>query len=161
ETQPANYLDGKDTIGSQGGIAGNDVFSSIVLADGVAGVNNNFGELVPSTLSGIVFKDTGAGAHTNNGIKDNDEGAIFVGSGVVFHPDGTDALGNAVHLVTTANTNGFYQFVNLRPGTYAIHEEQPLGFVDGKETAGDLGGTVASTLIGGHPHTEADLIYDI
>src|SRR5207248_1250620 len=41
ETQPATYLDGKDTIGTPGGTTGNDVFSAIVLNSGVNGVNNN------------------------------------------------------------------------------------------------------------------------
>ena len=45
ETQPINFIDGKDSIGSQGGTAGNDVFSDIVLTGGIDGVNNNFGEL--------------------------------------------------------------------------------------------------------------------
>jgi hypothetical protein len=44
EVQPAGYLDGIDTFGTPGGTAGNDVFSNIVLAAGVSGMNNNFGE---------------------------------------------------------------------------------------------------------------------
>jgi len=44
ETQPSGYTDGADTIGTPGGTAGNDVFSAIVLASGVSGTNNNFGE---------------------------------------------------------------------------------------------------------------------
>ncbi|MCL4232010.1 MAG: choice-of-anchor E domain-containing protein [Dehalococcoidia bacterium] len=47
ETQPAGYLDGKDTIGSQGGSKSNDHFFAIDLGPGVHGVNNNFGELLP------------------------------------------------------------------------------------------------------------------
>lgn len=49
ETQPAGYLDGKDTIGSQGGTTQNDRFTNILLAGGVNGVNNNFCELLPPT----------------------------------------------------------------------------------------------------------------
>jgi hypothetical protein len=45
EDQPLNFLDGQDTIGSQGGNVGNDQFLGIVLGAGVHGVNNNFGEL--------------------------------------------------------------------------------------------------------------------
>lgn len=45
ETQPAGYLDGKDTQGTPGtGTAGNDVFANIALDQGVNGGNNNFGE---------------------------------------------------------------------------------------------------------------------
>jgi hypothetical protein len=46
ETQPAAYDDGKDTIGSQGGVSGNDVFSQIPLVSGQNGINNDFGELL-------------------------------------------------------------------------------------------------------------------
>ncbi len=48
ETQPADYQDGKDTIGSLGGEVANDVFSKIPVAPGDEGVEYNFGELKPS-----------------------------------------------------------------------------------------------------------------
>src|SRR5262249_47090828 len=51
ETQPAGYLDGKDTIGTPGGITSNDLFSQIFLQSGVTVVNNNLG--------GIGRKDVG------------------------------------------------------------------------------------------------------
>lgn len=60
ETQPTGsrngvpIVDGKDTIGSQGGtIPENDKFS-ITLAEGTVGTNNNFGELLGRTLSGLI-----------------------------------------------------------------------------------------------------------
>jgi SdrD B-like domain len=46
ETQPTGYLDGQDTIGTQGGLVSNDLFYDIVLQLGVDGKNNNFGELL-------------------------------------------------------------------------------------------------------------------
>lgn len=49
ETQPVAYLDGKDTIGSQGGKTGEDRFFDIDLEAGEHGVENNFGELLPPT----------------------------------------------------------------------------------------------------------------
>src|SRR5205807_4792711 len=63
ETQPGAYLDGKDTIGSQGGITANDQFSNVVLAAGVTGKDNNFGELLPAGLKGYVYYDA-----NNNGF---------------------------------------------------------------------------------------------
>ncbi len=45
ETQPINFIDGKDTIGTPGGITSNDMFSNINLPPGLNGINNNFGEL--------------------------------------------------------------------------------------------------------------------
>jgi len=44
ETPVGSFIDGLDTIGSQGGVTDNDFFFDIVLKEGEAGVNNNFGE---------------------------------------------------------------------------------------------------------------------
>lgn len=49
ETQPVAYLDGKDTIGSQGGKVADDRLFAIELAAGEHGIENNFGELLPPT----------------------------------------------------------------------------------------------------------------
>ncbi len=46
ETQPAAFLDGKDTIGTPGGSTSNDQFSNIILPAGFDGVQNNFGEVL-------------------------------------------------------------------------------------------------------------------
>ena len=46
ETQPNDYEDGKDTIGTQGGSVANDRFYDIILMRGVNGKENNFGELL-------------------------------------------------------------------------------------------------------------------
>lgn len=45
ETQPADYLDGSDTLGTLGGASGNDTFTSIVLRANQNGIDYNFGEL--------------------------------------------------------------------------------------------------------------------
>ena len=48
ETQPVDYDDGKDTIGTPGGNTDiNDVFYAVVLGSAVDGEYNNFGELEP------------------------------------------------------------------------------------------------------------------
>src|SRR5262249_42879741 len=39
--------------------------------------------------------------------------------------------------------SGFYQFTNLRPGTYTVGHDEPANWLDGKDTAGSLGGTVS------------------
>ncbi len=46
EDQPAQYQDGADTIGTQGGQVDNDRFFDIFLAAGVNGQQNNFGEVL-------------------------------------------------------------------------------------------------------------------
>jgi len=89
ETQPAGFLDGKDTIGTPGGTTNNDVFSNIVLAPATNGANNNFGELQAATIAGSVYLDA------------NDDGIFQVGEtpqpGVTLTLTGTDDLGNAVN----------------------------------------------------------------
>src|SRR5262249_50871389 len=57
ETQPPVFLDGQDTIGTLPGTTGNDVFSAIVVTPGDQSLDNNFGELAPSSLSGRVYID--------------------------------------------------------------------------------------------------------
>jgi SdrD B-like domain len=49
EFQPSNYSDGMDSIGTQGGLVDSDLdlLHDIVLAAGVDGRDNNFGELFP------------------------------------------------------------------------------------------------------------------
>src|SRR5205823_4665846 len=67
ETQPAGYLDGKDSIGSPGGDTANDVFSNIILNASDHGANNNFGELLPATISGVVYSDASDDGLRNTG----------------------------------------------------------------------------------------------
>lgn len=57
QTQPAGYLPGATTVGSQGGSETTGDISSISLAAGVNGINNNFGELTPNTPSHPIPKD--------------------------------------------------------------------------------------------------------
>src|SRR5207248_3027920 len=104
----------------------------------VAGLNNNFGELVPASLSGYVFCD-----HNNDGIRQSGEEAI---SGVTITLTGTNDLGIIVPIVTTTNASGFYSFTNLRPGTYKITENQPAGYFDGKDTIGTPGGSTSNDM---------------
>ena len=134
ETQPSGYLDGTDAIGTQGGTTGNDVLSNIVLPVDAStnGENNNFGELLPARIAGFVYEDD-----DNNGVFDTTENGI---SGVTITLSGTDDLGNSVLLTTTTTITGFYAFDTLRPGTYTVSETQPTGYLDGRDTAGTLGG---------------------
>ncbi len=152
ETQPVAYLDGKDTAGTTGGSAAtNDQIIGIPLAFGQHSQENNFGEILPAKLSGYVYEDVG-----NDGLR-NSEPAI---AGVTVTLTGTDDLGAAVTATTTTDAAGFYQFLNLRPGTYTVTETQPAAYIDGKDTAGSTGGTVgndvlsAITLVAGANSTE-------
>ncbi|MGO9601740.1 MAG: beta strand repeat-containing protein, partial [Isosphaeraceae bacterium] len=137
ETQPSGYFEGKDTIGAQGGSsATQDVFSNVVVTSGTTGTSNNFGELVPSSLSGFVYVDA-----NDDGTKQAGESGI---AGVTVSLTGTDDLNNAVSLTTTTLADGSYGFTNLRPGTYTITETQPAGYLEGKDTIGTPGGSSAT-----------------
>jgi uncharacterized repeat protein (TIGR01451 family) len=112
------------------------VISGIILGVGQNGANNRFGELTPSSLSVLVFSDL-----NNNGTQDPGEAGI---GGVAVTLTGTDDLSNAVNIPATTAPDGTFTFGILRPGTYTITETQPGAFLDGRDTAGTLGG---STLV--------------
>ncbi len=136
ETQPAGYLDGVDSVGSQGGALGPDQILTGLLAPGTDGVNNNFGELPPSSLAGFVYLDVG-----DDGVRGAGEPGI---GGVTITLEGTDDLGNPVLETTATSADGSYAFTNLRPGTYEIRETQPFPYFDGKDTIGTPGGSSAN-----------------
>jgi hypothetical protein len=136
ETQPAGYLDGKDSMGTQGGTAGNDQFTNINLQPGVVGRDNNFGELLPASLSGFVYVDG-----NNNGVREPGEAPI-AGNAVTL--TGVNDLGQAINLTHATDANGYYIFANLRPGTYTISQSEPAGFLDGKDAIGSQGGVAGN-----------------
>lgn len=136
ESQPTGYLDGKDTIGTPGGDTANDQFSNVVLASGVHGQDNNFGELLPASIAGNVYLD-----ENDDGIFQPTETGI---PGVTVTLTGADDLGASVTLVTTTAGDGSYKFGDLRPGDYTITETQPDSFDDGKDTIGTPGGSTAN-----------------
>jgi hypothetical protein len=126
------YLPGKDTIGTPGGATTQDHFANVKLASGVQGINNNFGELKPSSLAGYVYLDD-----DNDGIKQPGEPGI---PGVKVTLTGIDDLGHAVSQTQYTAADGSYRFTNLRPGVYTLNEYHPAGFLDGKDTIGTPGG---------------------
>jgi len=146
-------IDGKDTIGTQGGTVAENLFSNINLQAGVAGVNNDFAELMPSpppppppplpsSLSGYVYYDTGTSGPGspgyNDGIKEAGEQGI---SGTYVYLVGSTSQG-AVYTYRTTDANGYYNFANLQPGAYAIIKGAVpnANAIDGKDTIGTQGG---------------------
>ncbi len=145
ETQPTGFLDGKDTVGSTGGLLQvNDFISAVTVPYNAESVNNNFGELVPpGSLSGFVYQDytTFGAANTNNGVKDAGEAGIGGVTVVLYRPGATPGTVEAVATTTTA-ADGSYSFANLAPGQYWVRETQPADYLDGKDTIGTAGGLV-------------------
>src|SRR5262249_52690380 len=67
----------------------------------------------------------------------NDNGIFDAGDSVIAGVTITLSGGNlAQPLTTTTDASGHYQFNDLAAGTYALHESQPNGFFDGKDTPG-------------------------
>lgn len=135
--QPAGYWDGLDAAGTVAGeVRGRaenpgDALHDIALAGGQAGVEYNFGELMPVSITGQVcvadrFGDCNASGATR-----------------VPLPDATvRLLDNAGNLLaeTRSDADGRYRFTGLRPGTYAVAEITPAGYIDGGEHVGTVGG---------------------
>ena len=48
---------------------------------------------------------------------------------------------------TQTDANGEYNFDNLPPGTYGVHEIQPAGYFDGETEHGSAGGNVSNNLV--------------
>ncbi len=133
--EPPGYFDGKDS--SNNAVLPNPPGYNVIpiTVTGPDMPNNDFGKLLPASLSGFVYVDA-----NNNGIREAGEAPI---AGVTVKLDGTDDQGHVVGLGTTTDGNGFYHFDGLRPGSYALSEYQPAGYLDGKDTIGSQGGSVA------------------
>ena len=136
EAQPTGWLDGKDTAGDHGGVAAVeagtiiDKITGAVLNYGDHGLNYNFGELLPGSISGRVHADP----HGDCAFDDPDN--IWL-EGVTI--DLLDANGNLV-ATTKTDKNGAYSFTGLRKGTYIVREHQPTEYYDGGERIGTVGG---------------------
>jgi hypothetical protein len=133
------YLDNPETVGTLGGVRGEDVISGIVLKSGQTGTDYNFGELPPSSVSGYNYLDS-----NNDGLYQrvvpNAETPI---AGTTITLTGINDRQEPVNLTTTTDNNGAYSFGGLRPGTYMLTETQnqnPIAYLQGKNAVGSLGG---------------------
>ncbi len=131
EEQPDGYYDGAESVGSEGGtLAPPDSITQITLLGGTDAIDYDFGELLPSSISGHVYADSNSNAWLDDGEE--------LLAGVTVHL--LDASGNVL-ATTTTDSNGEYLFDGLAPGTYGVEEEQPEGYFDGAEHVGSAGGS--------------------
>jgi len=150
KTQPAGYLEGQERAGTPfgGTNSTSDAIASIAIPLGTnaPGAGYNFGVLRPAGVAGTVFSDA-----NNNGSKDGVEAGI---PGAAVTLTGTDDLGQAVDVGATTDAAGNFSITGLRPGTYAIAEARPPGYLDGRDAAGTTGGTVGIDTVGNFPLAE-------
>jgi SdrD B-like domain len=93
----------------------------------------------PGSISGYVYVDANA-----NGVRDQGEAGI---AGVLVTLTGTDTLGNAVNITVQTDSNGFYDFTGLQPGTYTVSRAHPNGYIDGASNVGTVKGASDGTVV--------------
>ncbi len=152
EEQPAGWRDGKEQLGrvddEPSGIAHNDRFTEIWLPSGAQGVDYNFGEWLPISLSGNVHF--------------SDEHGDCFGEGVVTEPlPGAtillfDMQGQQV-AETVSGAQGQYAFRDLEPGTYRVVEITPDGLFEGGAQAGFVNQLTVGVIDGANSITEITL----
>jgi large repetitive protein len=137
ETQPATYIDGKETAGSASGTVTNDVISGIALPTANDATAYDFGERGQG-LTGIVYDDI-----NRNGRFEAGDTPIV---GVVIE---LQDLNGVVIATTTTGSDGRYSFPDIEAGNYVLVEIQPAGYGDAAEnTSNRLPFTVvAGTII--------------
>lgn len=135
QQQPAGYLDGLDAAGTIDGnqvgraINPGDEIVEIVIRQGQRGIDYNFGELLPASLSGRVHVDD-----NDNCLYDPGE-LLLEGVTVEL----LDLAGNVV-ASTTTDSNGQYHFTGIVPGVYTVVQTQPEAYFPGTARPGSAGG---------------------
>ena len=166
ETQPAGWLQGISIAGTidgqiQGWEEGTDDITDVAgLVQNTSGVNYDFTEIKPVTISGYVFQDGSAITYD----PENGEPNIYSLRDGTFTPDDTplggvtlvladgsgaiyyDANGNAISTVTDAY--GYYQFTGLLPDTYTVIQLAVPGYIDATDTPGPDAGVQAQWING-------------
>lgn len=132
----AQFVDGKETIGTvdgeRVGVKSNDRFQQIMLGAGQHGVQYDFGELRQTIISGYVSVTSSDGECVDP-LSNEHRGM----EGVVVHLYTTN---RTLVESTQTNSDGFYEFDQLAPGTYGIVEVQPSGYLDGGDSLGRVDG---------------------
>lgn len=146
---PTGYFDGLDTVGSAGGTHGQsgttDLVSAIALGRNTAATGYQFGEITAASLAGRVCVDS-----NDNGICEPSEpgltGVSITLSGKTIN--GVDVCQAMASCTVLTDANGAYLFTVPASDaagytlTQQANNTPPLSaFVDGRESAGSLGGT--------------------
>ncbi|MDA1051490.1 MAG: tandem-95 repeat protein [Planctomycetota bacterium] len=121
ETQPTGVrngvpiVDGKDTIGSQGGaVSANDQFS-ITLTEGTMGIDNNFAELLGRTLSGLI---------RNQRVAEFTDIEVFGGLELLLIEMDT-VVTSGSGIASAFSTGGSFNYDAIAPGSYRLFAPTP------------------------------------
>ena len=147
ETTPDGLIDGAEHLGQVDGAQlgqqlTNDSIREIRVGAGQDATGFDFCEHLPASLSGHVYHD-----RNNNGVRDSGEEAI-----AATQVSLVDAGGQMVASSLT-DGGGRYTFTGLRAGVYSIVEQQPDGWLDGRDSAGTVADSTSGLVI-----NEADQI---
>lgn len=136
EITPAGLLEGGSFAGTAGGLSqGPNRIAEIDLTGGFEAVDYDFCEIEPSQISGHTFYD-----QNNNGRRDSNETPIGNVLVALWNSQGQKVA------ETRTDSNGFYEFTNLSPGTYRLTEVTPADYIPGAAAAGTIdGSTIGQT----------------
>ncbi len=140
QTQPGNYYDGKETVGSGGvGTVNNNTVSNTISGVTVSAGNYysdyNFGELLPADIAGVAYIDL-----NNDGNRQDTETGR---AGIEVTLSGTNDFGDTINLTTTTDSSGRYYFGSLRPSGGTGYTITFTG--DGEVGSGDVGSILGTT----------------
>jgi uncharacterized repeat protein (TIGR01451 family) len=146
ESQPAGYLDGRDTAGTSGGTIGDDTFSAITVTPGADGSGYRFAELQPVSIAGRVWLDGDASTTVDPGE------AGEPGVPVTLRRDGDgDGTYETAMATMATDDDGNYAFPGVPPGAYLVEVTVPPGMT------ATTPASVPVTAAGGQAVTDVDV----
>src|SRR5262249_53780935 len=105
-----------------------EAFKSFVVGGARGGGGSNFTGSYSATAAVIPTVDNVPQPATISGhVFNEDNGSVFVG--VMITLEGTDVDGNHISMTAVTDSNGFYQFTNVAPGSYSLTAADIPGFV--------------------------------
>ncbi len=134
--EPTGFLQGLNTRGNVTPLPLNtavDQIDTITVPSGGSAVENDFGKILPASVSGFVYVDA-----NKDGLRTSGETGL---GGITVVLTGTDDTGTITPItMTTSFTDGSYDFTGLRPGTYIVTEPppEPAGYIQGQNTRGNI-----------------------
>ncbi|MGP0068579.1 MAG: SdrD B-like domain-containing protein [Isosphaeraceae bacterium] len=143
---PSGDFSDTATVGSLGGtaVSSPEEVTNIVMdtVGRTSGSGYNFGLVMPSSLSGVVYDDG-----KNDCKQDSCDQGL---AGVTVTLTGTNFQGTSVSETAQTNSSGDYSFAGLAPGTYKVTVNPPSGFTADALTVGTVSGKTDGTGASNH-----------